>query len=856
MIDIAARGVLRSRFRGGRIAVFAACLALTAAGPEPAVAQPAEAARAIATENASITTRLRETELALEGAHKELARLQATRDDLDASMDRIDKYANLPGVGRVFVETVVERLRALPRPEALTTRVEQRQLLVSTSDALLVTEQGLRNLADIDAAAARRLAGAGASRPESYHADEEAAVRRLLTEQRDLLTRLTAEQQKLLDALTAISEGEDKLAARSEQARVELSRLLFWVPVRPGWAVVTELGGAVAWTFSPANWSAAAVAAGTAFARSPLWPTLWLLAAVVLFAVRTWLWRQIAALAPSAVGYERYGPRHALTALAITAALALPLPIVMRVLAVLLSTAPEAVGFVRSLGDVMWRVGPLVLALVGTAALLDRRGIGVHHFGWDEESLAGVARAVRRFTAAFVPLVAIAALNGLDHAPFVNRESLGRLANLVAMLVLAGFLARLLRKKGTLMQRLVARAPRSWAVRLHPLWFAAVMAVPLGIAALSTAGYFVAAVYFFGRAAFSLYVVFGAVMLYGLIALWVDVERWRLARRDEAQAQQRTTPLPGGRPVADIAAIGEQTRALLDLGVTLLVLAALWGVWKDALPALAEIGDYALWTYEETAGGKSVTRSITAGHLFLAMLVGAVTAVVVRNIGALVDMVLLQHLDVQADATYALKVTTRYAIAAAGIVLAANILGMDWSDVQWLVAALGVGLGFGLQEIFGNFVAGIIVLVERPVRIGDVITIGDVSGTVTRIRARVITVVDFDNKEVLIPNKSLITDRVVNWTLSSQTTRIVVRVNVAADTDLERAQRVILAAVRRNADLSQEHPPRVYFVSFGANALTLEISAFVDSFAKRQRVQHEINVAVDRALRDNGIRVA
>ena len=114
----------------------------------------------------------------------------------------------------------------------------------------------------------------------------------------------------------------------------------------------------------------------------------------------------------------------------------------------------------------------------------------------------------------------------------------------------------------------------------------------------------------------------------------------------------------------------------------------------------------------------------------------------------------------------------RYAIAVVGIVLASNILGVSWSKVQWLVAALGVGLGFGLQEIVANFVSGLIVLGERPIRIGDVVTVGDVTGTVTRIRARATTVVDFDNKEVMIPNKAFITERVINWTLSNQTTRL------------------------------------------------------------------------------------
>ena len=250
-----------------------------------------------------------------------------------------------------------------------------------------------------------------------------------------------------------------------------------------------------------------------------------------------------------------------------------------------------------------------------------------------------------------------------------------------------------------------------------------------------------------------------------------------------------------------------------------------------------------------------MTRPLTVGHLFLAILVGAVTAVAVRNVGALLDIVLLQRLQMQADANYAIKVMARYALAAGGIVLASSVLGIGWSDVQWLVAALSVGLGFGLQEIFGNLVAGLIILGERPIRIGDVVTVGDVTGTVARIRARATTVVDFDNKEVLIPNKSFITDRVINWTLSSQTTRLLLKIGVAVGTDIARAQGVMLEAVRRTPDVLREPGPAVFFVGFGASALDFEIHAFVDAFDKRQRVQHEINLAVDRALREHGIKI-
>jgi len=227
----------------------------------------------------------------------------------------------------------------------------------------------------------------------------------------------------------------------------------------------------------------------------------------------------------------------------------------------------------------------------------------------------------------------------------------------------------------------------------------------------------------------------------------------------------------------------------------------------------------------------------------------------VRNIGALLDIVLLQRLEMQSDANYAIKVIARYAITLAGVLLACNLLGIRWGDVQWLVAALGVGLGFGLQEIVANFVSGLIVLAERPIRIGDVVTVGNVSGTVLRIHARATVVMDFDYKEVIIPNKAFITERVVNWMLSNQTTRLLIKVGVAYGSDSDLAQRVILDAVWGNPDVLQDPRPSVFFVAFGESTLDFEIRAYVSSIDKRLRVQHEINSAVARVLRENGIEI-
>ena len=111
------------------------------------------------------------------------------------------------------------------------------------------------------------------------------------------------------------------------------------------------------------------------------------------------------------------------------------------------------------------------------------------------------------------------------------------------------------------------------------------------------------------------------------------------------------------------------------------------------------------------------------------------------------EIVILQRLPLDAGARYAASTVSRYLIVVTGFLLGFRAVGIGWSSVQWLIAAMTVGLGFGLQEIFANFVSGIILLFERPIRVGDTVTIGDITGTVTRIQIRATTILDWDNKD-------------------------------------------------------------------------------------------------------------
>lgn len=851
--------------RAGTAAVVLLVAALLAAPSASTFAQPGGVVPAIAAENAELVSRIAAEEVVLAQERSELASLKATREQLEVRLQRIARHAKLEAAGREFAVMIRSELRALPRSGLLIGESDLREsLLEQASDVSVRAETAALALADMDAAVARRLAAAPAPPEPAQRVQAEALLREQLTEQRSLLQQLHGLARDRQQTLRAIARAEADLEQRGASARAELTRLLFWLPSPPERRLIGEVAPSIAWLSSAARWQAAAAVLVDAVKLEPAFVAGLALFAAVLFVARANLRRRLAALAVHAASDMRARINAALKAIAVSLALALPVPLLMWGLGSLLATATGVAPFTLALSVALDLTSRLLFALSASAWLLAPRGLAAAHFGWDEATVRHAERALRRFTAVFVPLVFLAALNGLDNAPYGNREALGRPLFAIAMVVLAILLVRMFRRTSPLMQLLADRAPRGWPMRLYPAWYWALLVFPFGMLALAAAGYMTAAAYFFGRTTFTLFLVIAAGLLYGLVALWVQVQHWLLEREraeQDGRNLESTAADTSGGEVAwlppqriDLATMSEQTRSLLDVMLTVLLLAGLWWIWKDALPALSTIGDHAIWSSPAT--DTQPASAVTLGDIFLSVVIAAVTWVAVSNVGALLDTLLLQRLAFQADANYAIKVISRYALTGAGVMLASRALGISWGSVQWLVAALGVGLGFGLQEIVANFVSGLIVLAERPVRIGDVVTIGSVTGRVSRIRARATVVVDTDNREVFVPNKGFITERVVNWTLSDTTTRVLVTFSVAYGSDVEAVQRLVLDAVRSTADVMTEPGPSVFFVELGGKSLNFEVRAFVGSLDDVMRVRHAVNTAIEQVLRESGIKFA
>lgn len=212
------------------------------------------------------------------------------------------------------------------------------------------------------------------------------------------------------------------------------------------------------------------------------------------------------------------------------------------------------------------------------------------------------------------------------------------------------------------------------------------------------------------------------------------------------------------------------------------------------------------------------------------------------------------HLD--RSLQYAVSKMAGYMIIAVGLYVAFKVVGLDLSSLAVVAGAIGVGLGFGLQTIISNFVSGLIILAERPIAIGDRIEVGAVAGQVRQINLRATTVVTNDNISIIVPNSQFISSTVTNWSHNDPKVQFRIPVGVAYGSDTDKVRRVLLGVAAANASVLQEPPPTVFFDGFGDSSLNFELGVWTaEMMASPRRFRSEINFAIDRAFRENGIEI-
>ena len=194
-----------------------------------------------------------------------------------------------------------------------------------------------------------------------------------------------------------------------------------------------------------------------------------------------------------------------------------------------------------------------------------------------------------------------------------------------------------------------------------------------------------------------------------------------------------------------------------------------------------------------------------------------------------------------------------YLLMLIGGLVGFSMIGIEWSKLQWLVAALGVGLGFGLQEIFANFISGLIILFEKPIRIGDTVTIRDLTGSVTKINTRATTISDWDRKEIIVPNKAFITEQFINWSLSDSVTRVVLTIPAPADANSEEVTEILLTAARRCSLVIDNPAPEVFLVDLQQGIQIFELRIYAAEMGHRMPLRHEIHQLILAGFHAHGI---
>ncbi len=203
----------------------------------------------------------------------------------------------------------------------------------------------------------------------------------------------------------------------------------------------------------------------------------------------------------------------------------------------------------------------------------------------------------------------------------------------------------------------------------------------------------------------------------------------------------------------------------------------------------------------------------------------------------------------------AVKKLMHYGVVLIGFLFALSSLGMSLQNFVVVLGALGVGIGFGLQDMVNNFLSGLILLFERPIKVGDFIVVNNEWGDIKKIGLRSTVVETIDHAEIIVPNSQLISEKVTNWTLSSRVARLVVPVGVAYGSDVPQVMKILTEVASEHPDTVTDPPPSILFVAFGESSLDFEIRVFVRDIASRFRIRSEILQQIDARFRAGGIEI-
>jgi potassium efflux system protein len=278
----------------------------------------------------------------------------------------------------------------------------------------------------------------------------------------------------------------------------------------------------------------------------------------------------------------------------------------------------------------------------------------------------------------------------------------------------------------------------------------------------------------------------------------------------------------------------------------LILTLSLFTIWDDIYQLILK-----LFTYSISVG----TVSISLGNIVVFALIVWLTLWVSKVVRIVIEGEVASKIKLKRGVPGAISLIMRIAVITIGFLFAVAAAGVDMNKLALLLGALGVGIGFGLQNIFNNLVSGIILAFERPIQVGDIIEVGEFWGTVKEIGIRSSTIFTFDGAEVIVPNGNLISKELINWTLTDRQRRAEVLVGAAYGTDPDKVLKILRNVTSGHKQVLKEPAPLALFTGFGSSSLDFRLLFWINRADERLRIQSEVNVAVNKALKDAGIEI-
>lgn len=247
--------------------------------------------------------------------------------------------------------------------------------------------------------------------------------------------------------------------------------------------------------------------------------------------------------------------------------------------------------------------------------------------------------------------------------------------------------------------------------------------------------------------------------------------------------------------------------------------------------------------------------SISLGNIILFFITIWLSVIVARFFRFILNGDILPRLNLARGVPGAISLITTYIVVGFGIIVAIVGAGIDFNSFALLAGALGVGIGFGLQDIVNNFISGLILIFERPVQIGDAVQVEELSGRVKHIGIRSSIIKTWEGAEVIVPNGNLISNKIINWTFSDHLRRIDIVVGVAYGTDVSQVMETLLKCAKQEEKILKSPSPYVLFNDFAESCLEFELRCWTSDFSEWMEIRSNIRIAIDKAFKEMGIEI-